>query len=82
MLDLVANFVKSLGSMSECIPSPVSVTVTISSLLLSFILALIDIVPSSVNFIALVRRFVITWYRLVLSACTYIGYFVSEKAYF
>ena len=60
VLDFVANFVKSLGIISECIPSPLSFTVTISSLLLSFTSAITVMVPTLVNFIALVRRFAIT----------------------
>ena len=49
MLDFVANLVKSLGIISECIPSPLSFTVTMSSSLLSFTSTLTVIVPSLVN---------------------------------
>lgn len=59
MLDIVADLVKSLGIISECIPSPLSFTVTISSSFISFTSKLTLIVPSLVNFIALVMRFAI-----------------------
>jgi hypothetical protein len=49
VLDFVANLVKSLGIISECIPSPLSFTVTMSSSLLSFTSTLTVIVPSLVN---------------------------------
>ena len=57
-VDFVANFVKSLGNISESMPGPVSVILTTISLM--FGTAVILTVPSSVNLIALLRRFEIT----------------------
>ena len=55
VLDFVANFVNSLGNISEFMPGPVSVMLTTISLV--FGTAVILTVPSSVNLIALLRRF-------------------------
>jgi hypothetical protein len=53
LLDFVANFVNSLGNISESMPGPVSVILTTISLV--FGTAVILTVPSSVNLIALLR---------------------------
>ena len=58
VVDLVANFVKSFGNLSESIPVPVSfMLTTISSLLLlSFLSTITIMLPSSVNLIALFNK--------------------------
>jgi hypothetical protein len=53
VLDFVANFVNSLGNISESMPGPVSVILTTISLV--FGTGVILTVPSSVNLIALLR---------------------------
>ncbi len=53
VVDFVANFVNSLGNISESMPWPVSVILTTISLVLGTTVILT--VPSSVNLIALLR---------------------------
>ena len=60
VLDFVANFVNSLGNISESMPGPVSLILTTISLLIRTEATLTITVPSFVNLIALFRRFEIT----------------------
>ena len=64
--DFVANLVNSLGNISESIPVPVSFILNVT--LPSFLSKTMDIVPSLVNFTALLSRLEIIWVILSLSA--------------
>ena len=65
--DFEANFVNNFGNMLESIPWPLSFTLTITTWP-SFLSTDIDIVPSSVNLIALLIRLSTTCIILPLSA--------------
>ena len=64
--DVVANFVKSFGNISESIPVPVSFMLTITLLhyllllLIFFVPTITVMLPSSVNLIALFKRLEMT----------------------
>ena len=54
VVDFVANFVNSLGNISESMPRPVSLILTRTSML--FVTAATLTVPSFVNLMALLRK--------------------------
>jgi hypothetical protein len=58
VVDFVANFVNSLGNISESMPVPVSVMLTITSSI--FDTAAAVTVPSFVNLTALLKKFEMT----------------------
>ncbi len=60
--DLVANFVKSFGNISESIPVPVSfmLTITLLLLLIFFVPTITVMLPSFVKLIALFKRLEMT----------------------
>ena len=60
VVDFVANFVNSLGNISESMPAPVSLMLTLISLVIVTAATLTLTVPSLVNLIALLRRLEIT----------------------
>ena len=73
--DLVANLVNSLGIISGCIPSPVSLTAIMTSWFSSllFLFSVVtDMIPPlcDVNFMALFMRLDMAWLILPLSAST------------
>jgi hypothetical protein len=66
--DLVTNFENSFGRILGSIPHPVSLIFINTLFILTYFSITRSMEPSSVNLIALLSKFEITWFILVLSA--------------